>query len=145
MESAGIGSVKIKLFPMSLEEAVTCHLHPGEKHLYSEGIFPRRGRVTTITELNNQIDLRLIIRKTINIEYTIIRRDDMIYKVLYQESPTAAPVRERTQSVYVEAESEREVRAKLADRNYNIEYIQALDEAHLEYEKRSDDFKIESV
>lgn len=69
----------------------------------------------------------------------------MIFKVLYQASPEVAPVRERTQSLYVEANSEREVREKLAEKNINIEFIQALDEVHLAYEKKSEDFKIESV
>ncbi|MCF3944737.1 DNA-dependent RNA polymerase subunit epsilon [Oceanobacillus alkalisoli] len=69
----------------------------------------------------------------------------MIYKVLYQELADEAPVRERTQSLYIEAASVREVREKLDDRNYNVEYIQELDEAHLEYEKQSDDFKVENI
>lgn len=69
----------------------------------------------------------------------------MIYKVLYQESPETAPVRERTKSLYVEAESEREVREKLIDRNINIEFIQQLDDIHLAYEQKSENFKIESV
>ena len=69
----------------------------------------------------------------------------MIYKVLYQESIEGAPVREKTKSLYVQASSEREVRQKLSDRKYNIELIQLLNEAHLEYEKKSPDFKVESV
>lgn len=73
------------------------------------------------------------------------RRDEMIFKVLYQDLPNEAPVRERTKSLYVEAESEREARAKLRDRNINIEFIQALDDVHLEYEKKSEKYKVESV
>lgn len=69
----------------------------------------------------------------------------MIYKVLYQESSDIAPVRERTKSLYLEAESEREVRQKLSNRNINVEFIQALDDVHLEYEKKSESFAIESV
>ena len=69
----------------------------------------------------------------------------MIFKVLYQETPDMAPVRERTNSLYIEAESERQVREKLSDRDINIELIQALDEVHLAYEKKSPDFEIESV
>lgn len=69
----------------------------------------------------------------------------MIYKVLYQELPDEVPVRERTNSMYIEAESEREVRTKLSSQNYNIEYIHALDEAHLTYEKQSEDFRTESI
>lgn len=73
------------------------------------------------------------------------RRDDMIFKVLYQEEPGEIPVRERTKSLYIEAESVRDVRNKLSDRNINIEYIQQLDEAHLEYEKQSEEFQLENV
>ena len=69
----------------------------------------------------------------------------MIFKVLYQESLDTAPVRESTKSLYVEAESERDVRKKLADRAYNIELIQKLEGAHLEYERNSENFVIESV
>ena len=68
----------------------------------------------------------------------------MIYKVLYQET-FDTPSRESTKTLYVEAESEREVRQKLAPRNLNIEYIQLLSETHLAYEQKSEDFEIESV
>lgn len=68
----------------------------------------------------------------------------MIYKVYYQEIPGEVPVRERTNSMYVEANAEREVRAKLADKNVNIEYIQVLSEEHLEYEQKNDTFQVES-
>lgn len=69
----------------------------------------------------------------------------MIFKVLYQPSMDKAIARERTQTIYVEAESEREVRSKLEESNYNIELIQALSDDHLAYEKKSDDFKVESL
>ncbi|KGX88791.1 DNA-dependent RNA polymerase subunit epsilon [Pontibacillus litoralis] len=69
----------------------------------------------------------------------------MIFKVLYQEESMEAPVRERTTSMYVEAQTEREVRTKLADRNINIELIQALTESHLEYEKQSEAFQVENL
>ncbi|MGY0692235.1 DNA-dependent RNA polymerase subunit epsilon [Virgibacillus sp. FSP13] len=69
----------------------------------------------------------------------------MIFKVLYQENPSEIPVRERTKSLYIEAETEREVRNKLIDRKLNIEFIQPLDEAHLEYEKHSDHFEVENA
>lgn len=71
----------------------------------------------------------------------------MIFKVLYQELQGEIPVRERTKSIYVEAESVREVRNKLADNGYNIniEFIQPLDPAHLEYEKQSEHFELENV
>ncbi|GIO22357.1 DNA-dependent RNA polymerase subunit epsilon [Oceanobacillus sp. J11TS1] len=69
----------------------------------------------------------------------------MIYKVLYQASQTEVPIRERTESLYVEANSVREVRSKLSDRKINIEYIQVLDGAHLEYEKSTGNFELENV
>ncbi|AXI08947.1 hypothetical protein CUC15_08465 [Oceanobacillus zhaokaii] len=69
----------------------------------------------------------------------------MIYKVLYQEFMGETPVREKTKSIYVEADSVREVRKKLNDRNYNIELIQALDAAHLEYEQKSENFELENI
>ncbi|RKQ37343.1 DNA-dependent RNA polymerase subunit epsilon [Oceanobacillus halophilus] len=71
----------------------------------------------------------------------------MIFKVLYQELADEIPVRERTKSLYVEAESVRQVRDKLIEKGYkiNIEHIQQLDEAHLEYEKKSEDFELENV
>ncbi|SET92374.1 DNA-dependent RNA polymerase auxiliary subunit epsilon [Salinibacillus kushneri] len=69
----------------------------------------------------------------------------MIYKVLYQENPEEVPVRERTQAMYVEAESERKIRKKLSYRNVHIEHIILLSENHLEYEKRSKDFEVENL
>jgi len=69
----------------------------------------------------------------------------MIYKVLYQKNADSAPVREQTQCIYLEAESERDVRLKLSDRNINIEYIQKLDGKHLDYEKNSPNFVLESI
>lgn len=69
----------------------------------------------------------------------------MVFKVLYQEDAWEIPVRESTKSLYIEGETEQDVREKLADRNLNIEHIQILNEAHLEYEKRSEDFKLENA
>ncbi|WP_077325905.1 DNA-dependent RNA polymerase subunit epsilon [Virgibacillus siamensis] len=69
----------------------------------------------------------------------------MIFKVYYQESPTEIPVRENTKSLYMEADEEKDVRNKLVNRNYNIEFIQPLDEAHLNYEKQSEHFTLENA
>lgn len=69
----------------------------------------------------------------------------MIFKVYYQESKDQVPVRENTQSLYIESENEEEVRKKLKDRNINIEYITKLDKAILDYEKQSEHFKLESI
>ncbi|HYK74095.1 MAG TPA: DNA-directed RNA polymerase subunit epsilon [Pseudoneobacillus sp.] len=66
----------------------------------------------------------------------------MIFKVYYQESITEVPVREKTQTIYVEANYEREVRTKLANRGYNIEYVEAVKDAYLDYEKENEDFKV---
>ncbi|WP_200412002.1 DNA-dependent RNA polymerase subunit epsilon [Virgibacillus salexigens] len=69
----------------------------------------------------------------------------MVYKALYQELPDEIPGRERTKSVYVEGESVRQVRTKLNERKYNIEFIQEVNVAHLDYEKLSDDFTVENI
>ncbi|MBA2174337.1 DNA-dependent RNA polymerase auxiliary subunit epsilon family protein [Halobacillus locisalis] len=69
----------------------------------------------------------------------------MIFKVLYQELQQEVPVRERTKAMYVEADAERKVREKLADKGINIEYIQVLNEDHLAYEQQSEDFQLENM
>lgn len=69
----------------------------------------------------------------------------MIYKVYYQENILEVPVRENTKSLYIEANEVREVREKLQGRGYNIEYIQSLEGNYLEYEKASEDFKLENI
>ncbi|WP_342525958.1 DNA-directed RNA polymerase subunit epsilon [Chryseomicrobium sp. FSL W7-1435] len=67
----------------------------------------------------------------------------MIYKVLYQENPTQVPVRENTKCIYIEADSEREVRKKLSKRPMMIEFVQLLEGAHLAYEQASENYKVE--
>ncbi|TYR79884.1 DUF1447 family protein [Priestia megaterium] len=66
----------------------------------------------------------------------------MIFKVYFQEKLSEVPVREKTQTVYVNGDSERDVRQKLKDRSINIEFVQAVDGNYLEYEKLSEDFKV---
>ncbi|WP_369546732.1 DNA-dependent RNA polymerase subunit epsilon [Bacillus velezensis] len=66
----------------------------------------------------------------------------MIYKVFYQEKADEVPVREKTDSLYIEGVSERDVRTKLKDHKYNIEFVQPVDGAFLEYEKQSENFKV---
>ncbi len=61
----------------------------------------------------------------------------MIFKVYYQETSDEAPVREKTKTLFIEAESEREVRKKLEERPYNIEFITVIDGAYLEYEQQN--------
>lgn len=67
----------------------------------------------------------------------------MVFKVYYQESESEMFVRENTKVLYVEADSERDVRIKLKGLTYNIEYIQLLEGAHLEYEKQSESFVLQ--
>ncbi|MCQ2008827.1 MAG: DNA-directed RNA polymerase subunit epsilon [Sporolactobacillus sp.] len=69
----------------------------------------------------------------------------MIYKVLYQESRDEVPVREQTETLYLEASDVRDVRKKMADKPYNVEFIQPLTGKFLEYEKKSAEFKLEKL
>jgi DNA-dependent RNA polymerase auxiliary subunit epsilon len=66
----------------------------------------------------------------------------MLFKVYYQENIAEAPVRENTESLYVEASAVYEVRRKLKDKPYNIEFIQPVDGAFYEYEKQAENFKV---
>ena len=68
-----------------------------------------------------------------------------VFKVFYQENSKEIPVRENTQVLYVEADGVSAVRKYLDDRNYNVELVQELSEAYLEFEKQSEDFKVEKV
>ncbi|WP_026700069.1 DNA-dependent RNA polymerase subunit epsilon [Salibacterium aidingense] len=69
----------------------------------------------------------------------------MIFKVYYQKDFNQIPVRENTDSLFIEAETEREVRQKLADKNYNIEFIQPVSEDQLKHEQKKEDFKVENL
>jgi DNA-dependent RNA polymerase auxiliary subunit epsilon len=69
-------------------------------------------------------------------------RENMIFKVFYQESKAEVPVRECTKSLYMEADSERDVRLKLKDQFYNIEFIQKLEGSFLDYEKNNSSFEL---
>lgn len=75
----------------------------------------------------------------------IKERFSLIFKVYYQNSKEQVPVRENTQSLYIESENEEEVRKKLKDRDINIEYITKLEKEILNYEKQSEHFKLESI
>lgn len=68
----------------------------------------------------------------------------MIFKVIYQESKLQIPNREKTQAMFLEADSLIEVREKLANNTpYNIELVQEISGAHLEYERENNpDFKV---
>ncbi|EAC5907671.1 DUF1447 family protein, partial [Listeria monocytogenes] len=52
------------------------------------------------------------------------------------------PVREKTQSLYVEAESEVKVRQLLKDEPFHIEFVEKISDAHLAYEKENPDFAL---
>ncbi|AMA52144.1 MULTISPECIES: RNA polymerase subunit omega 1 [Bacillus] len=66
----------------------------------------------------------------------------MIYKVFYQEKADEVPVREKTDSLYIEGVSERDVRTKLKEKKFNIEFITPVNGAFLEYEQQSENFKV---
>ena len=66
----------------------------------------------------------------------------MIFKVYYQKSINEVPVRENTKTIFVEGESIRDVRTKIADRGFNVELVQVVQGAFLEYEKQNEDFKV---
>ena len=57
-----------------------------------------------------------------------------VFKVFFQHNKDEVIVRENTNTIYVEGETEEQVRRYLKDRNYNIEFI-TIEGAHLEYEK----------
>lgn len=69
---------------------------------------------------------------------------EMYFKVSYQEDPSQVPLRETTKTLFLEAENKVEVRKILAEHTpYNVQYIQEIAGAHLEYEKENNpDFEI---
>ncbi|WP_096435605.1 DNA-dependent RNA polymerase subunit epsilon [Alteribacter populi] len=69
----------------------------------------------------------------------------MIFKVFYQETIKEVPVRENTHSLYIEGTSEEEVRKKLTEKDYNIEFVTPLSEDYLNYEQQDEDFKVEKA
>ncbi|WP_019416102.1 DNA-dependent RNA polymerase subunit epsilon [Paenisporosarcina sp. TG20] len=69
----------------------------------------------------------------------------MIYKVYYQENVHEVSVRENTQSLYIEASSEREVRFALKDRKLKLEFVQLLEGNHLLYEQASKNYVVEKI
>ena len=69
-----------------------------------------------------------------------------VFIVFFQHNKSEVIVRENTNTIYVEGETEEQVRRYLKDRNYNIEFITKLEGAHLEYEKEhSDHFNVENA
>lgn len=68
-----------------------------------------------------------------------------IFKVFYQENKAEVIIRENTQVKYFDAVSEEQVRRFLSDRPYNIEFVQKLEGAHLEYEQQADNYSVEKI
>ncbi|WP_314737956.1 DNA-directed RNA polymerase subunit epsilon [Limosilactobacillus urinaemulieris] len=67
----------------------------------------------------------------------------MTFKVYYQPDATKRPVRENTQSLYIEADSEAQALLLVEENtDYNIEFVEQLDDKALEYEKQNSNFKI---
>ncbi|BAB06380.1 DNA-dependent RNA polymerase subunit epsilon [Halalkalibacterium halodurans] len=69
----------------------------------------------------------------------------MIYKIFYQKDFDQVPVRENTDSLYVEAESEADVRKKLSEKNYNLEFITPISGEFLAYEQQKEHFTVEKL
>lgn len=68
----------------------------------------------------------------------------MTFKVYYQPSKNTTPRRENTQSLYLEADSEAAARVLVEENtNYNVEFIELLDEKELAYEQENNaDFQL---
>jgi DNA-dependent RNA polymerase auxiliary subunit epsilon len=66
----------------------------------------------------------------------------MIFKVYYQESNTEVPVRENTKTLFIEGDSVRDVRSKIADRGFNVESVQEVKGDYLKYELQNEDYKV---
>lgn len=68
----------------------------------------------------------------------------MTFKVYYQPSKNKTPRRENTQSLYLEADSEAAARVLVEENtNYNVEFIELLDEKALAYEQENNaDFQL---
>ncbi|MCT3438380.1 DNA-directed RNA polymerase subunit epsilon [Limosilactobacillus fermentum] len=68
----------------------------------------------------------------------------MTFKVYYQPSKNTTPRRENTKSLYLEADSEAAARVLVEENtNYNVEFIELLDEKALAYEQENNaDFQL---
>ena len=66
----------------------------------------------------------------------------MVFKVYFQENSKEVPVREKTKVLFVEGESVRDVRKKIAPRGFNVELVQEVTGAFLEYEKQNEDYNV---
>ena len=69
--------------------------------------------------------------------------NQMLFKVFYQENKNINPRREKTQSLYIEANSKVDVIDQLEkNTSYNIEHIVVLKGKYLEYEQKHENFKL---
>ncbi|MBJ8326187.1 DNA-directed RNA polymerase subunit epsilon [Streptococcus pacificus] len=73
----------------------------------------------------------------------------MIYKVFYQDNKDNNPRREQTKSLYLDITADSELQGRIIARqlveektNFNVEYIEALSEKHLAYEKETGAFEL---
>ena len=68
----------------------------------------------------------------------------MTFKVYYQPSKNTTPRRDNTQSLYLEADSDAAARVLVEENtNYNVEFIELLDEKALAYEQENNaDFQL---
>ena len=76
-------------------------------------------------------------------------RNEIIYKVFYQETKERNPRRETTHALYLDIDAKNELEGRIEARrlveentSYNIEFITLLSDQHLEYEKESGAFEI---
>ena len=67
----------------------------------------------------------------------------MIFKVYYQPSKKISPRRENTESLYLEADSEVAARSLVEEQtDYNVEFIEELNGASLEYEQQGANYQL---
>ncbi|BAP85886.1 hypothetical protein LOOC260_113500 [Paucilactobacillus hokkaidonensis JCM 18461] len=67
----------------------------------------------------------------------------MVFKIFYQETKIRNPKRETTHSMYLDSDSESEARVLVeTNTTHNIEFIEALSPAALEYEQQDPAFKL---
>lgn len=67
------------------------------------------------------------------------------FKVFYQENNKEIPVRENTKSMFIESSDKPSVLRYLESKNYNVEYVQEMNEEYLNFEKKSSDFKMVKI
>ncbi|MGT2771881.1 DNA-directed RNA polymerase subunit epsilon [Streptococcus marimammalium] len=73
----------------------------------------------------------------------------MIFKVFYQNNKDNSPRREQTKALYLDISADDELKGRIIARQlieektkYNVEYIEAISEEHLAYEKDSGAFEL---